>query len=400
VVPGYQYPIRIHALELAPTLRWSEVAAVGAPNIDEPVVAAFDKERDRLVVHDGRIGETWALSFAGPPAWTKLGRGPYRSAGAHDASGDRLIAVSVTHWHDQVPPATWQLQFGKEPSLQVGCPGTRSWSNPGTSLMLEYTIVNPSKETRFVEWTLASERAWPGFPMVGTIDAPGPGTVPVPVEFVVPDSAAIGLNRLRFSVREVGAAEDAWFCEHYIGDLATPVRVSALAPEILSNMIVLKWHVADSDGRVLVVERRENGSDWHRLGPATADGRDLVRYEDADVLPGRTYAYRLEVPSTGGPTWAGLIETRLPDISLSLSVGRVDPVAGSLKLEVELPAAGEVRLEIFDTSGRRIHSRLIAGWTRGIHTIEVDLGGHPAGIFFARLTHQGRSAIARFALLR
>jgi hypothetical protein len=78
----------------------------------------------------------------------------------------------------------------------------------------------------------------------------------------------------------------------------------------------------------------------------------------------------------------------------------VDPVAGSLTLEVELPAAGEVRLEIFDTSGRRIHSRLIAGWTRGIHTIEVDLGGHPAGIFFARLTHQGRSAIARFALLR
>jgi hypothetical protein len=81
---------------------------------------------------------------------------------------------------------------------------------------------------------------------------------------------------------------------------------------------------------------------------------------------------------------------------LSLALGSSHPAPGALRLSYALPAAGAVRLCLYDLSGRQVRTLVSGEREAGAHTVEWDGRDErgvplPSGTYFARLTAGGRS---------
>lgn len=62
-----------------------------------------------------------------------------------------------------------------------------------------------------------------------------------------------------------------------------------------------------------------------------------------------------------------------------------NPTAGPVVLHATLPAPADIRVEVFDMLGRRVHAVDAGSVPAGEHTWTIDLGGAPAGVYVARV---------------
>jgi glycosidase len=86
--------------------------------------------------------------------------------------------------------------------------------------------------------------------------------------------------------------------------------------------------------------------------------------------------------------------------AFQLDAAQPNPFAASTTLAFAIPAAGAVRLEVFDVLGRRVavlvDERLRAGSYQGT----LSAAGLPSGVYVARLTAAGRTATTKLTLAR
>ncbi len=77
-----------------------------------------------------------------------------------------------------------------------------------------------------------------------------------------------------------------------------------------------------------------------------------------------------------------------------------NPATRASRLQLALPRDGDLQAEMLDLSGRRVAGHTWHGLTAGVHLLAVpDLGGLPAGLYFMRMSFEGRSVIRRTILL-
>ncbi len=91
---------------------------------------------------------------------------------------------------------------------------------------------------------------------------------------------------------------------------------------------------------------------------------------------------------------------RRPAAGVGLRLVGSQPIRSEAELEYSLPAAGRVELALFDAAGRRV-ADLAGGWHgAGTYKARWAAQSHPAGVYFARLTLDGRiSTTVRLVLL-
>ena len=94
------------------------------------------------------------------------------------------------------------------------------------------------------------------------------------------------------------------------------------------------------------------------------------------------------------------------DASWALSFAPIapNPARGRVSLTFTLPHAGHVRLEVFDTQGRRVRGLVNEARDAGIHTLPWDLhddGGRAlaAGLYLARIETQAGAVARRFVVV-
>ncbi len=137
----------------------------------------------------------------------------------------------------------------------------------------------------------------------------------------------------------------------------------------------------------------------------TTDGSGgaVVTWSDGRGTDPDIYAMHLFGTSAPSPLAVG---ERLPRNAMRFAAPWPNPSRGAITFAFEIPSAAEVRLDIVDVAGRRMH-QLARGatWAAGVHEIRWDgrssAGGPaPAGIYFAQL-RVGRAAVTRrFVLIR
>jgi len=102
-------------------------------------------------------------------------------------------------------------------------------------------------------------------------------------------------------------------------------------------------------------------------------------------------------------------QTAAPEIAAAprLRLGRPypNPTAGSTSFVLELDAAGAVRVDLLDVSGRRLRTLLRGSQPAGRHSLAWDgrgAGGErlPSGVYFVRLTGAGADETRRVQLVR
>jgi len=137
--------------------------------------------------------------------------------------------------------------------------------------------------------------------------------------------------------------------------------------------------------------------------PITADGGPYTLL-DTDLEPGRTYTYTLRAIRGDGITHPyGPIEVTIPDPqgrALYLAHPYPNPATSSVTLEYELPSGLDtVTLSVYDLSGRRIDTQQLQP-ASGRHSLVLDVGEYPQGVYIARLVGEGASETRRFVISR
>jgi hypothetical protein len=128
------------------------------------------------------------------------------------------------------------------------------------------------------------------------------------------------------------------------------------------------------------------------------DGSDEATYEDRDVIPGARYGYRLVVGGVDrlGETWFLVPEAA----GFALSGLVPNPARGALVASFSLPGFGSCRLEVLDTSGRRVIARELGWLEPGEHRVGLGSSRDLApGVYLLVLRSGGRSASVRVCVL-
>lgn len=154
-------------------------------------------------------------------------------------------------------------------------------------------------------------------------------------------------------------------------------------------LVLAGIRLADDAGEELVFETRLTP-----LAPA-ANG-DAISVEAADLAASDG---QVLTPATGLPS----AQLRAPDtapVAIALSLARPNPFTSSTGFTVSLPRSAAVEVSVHDVAGRRVATLMDGVWPAGAHDIEWRGAGLPDGLYFVRLTVEGRVLSSRVVLLR
>jgi len=162
------------------------------------------------------------------------------------------------------------------------------------------------------------------------------------------------------------------------------------------------WYVSDLAGSVAIY-RRTAQDGWTRAGDGLADGLGYVRFEDDAVVPGTRYGYRLGIGVGGvermaGETWIDVPATARGTV---LAGARPNPARGAPIVAFSIGSAGPVVVELLDVNGRRLSTERWPTLSAGDHLLAIGGGASLApGVYWVRLTHEGRSLTRPFSIVR
>jgi hypothetical protein len=234
----------VWSLSLAEPMSWSQLAPDGdAPAARHQSAAIYDPIRHRVVVYGGCcfedenystlvFGDTWELALDGPPRWRRMAnvgspRGLRAANLVYDAPRDRAIlygGIDAEYDFDRRHEA-WALTWGNPARPTVSSPGDIV---PGARLVLSYVVSNPLPGARAVEWTVSSDRAWPGFPHRGLQVVPGGSSETVRLELTLPDGSFEAPNELTFTAGFSGAPGHVTAARHTVWSRPDPPRALAI----------------------------------------------------------------------------------------------------------------------------------------------------------------------------
>ena len=400
---------------------WTALVGGPAPGPRDGHVMVLDAPRHRVLLFGGRdtLGgkaDLWALPLDGVPAWTEItpaGASPsprWQAVGGYDAVQDRLV---VACGRGPAGPLTdaWELRL--DATTPAWAPLAADGAPPVTGEYARPSVFDPARR-RILVFGTGEDPAYPATNPVWELALEGtPAWTPLAPAGWIPDAryggaAAIDVanDRVAFFA---GASDpsastcrrDHWLLEFAADPTPTPVLVSLLSADATAGRVALAWWAGGllADARV---ERRGEDGSWRILGPAALEGNGVARYLDAEVEPGRRYAYRLRWREGGAEsateeTWVAVPARP----GFALDAPAPNPVAGDVLLTFELPDASRAELALFDLGGRRIESRDVGGLGAGRHALRI--GRERAlspGLYIVRLTQGGRETARRLSVIR
>jgi hypothetical protein len=194
----------------------------------------------------------------------------------------------------------------------------------------------------------------------------------------------------------------ACYAELFPGDGATPVMMSLVSAQALSDRIDLSWSVALAPGSQITLERSTNADAWSELATLSPDGDGRVTYADHAVAPATRYGYRLAWGAPGAEQRGGEAWIQTPAAQLALAGLRPNPSTGAdLKVAFTLASTEPAQLELMDVAGRRVASRDVGSLGVGPHLEPLTVGQHVSpGLYWVRLSQGARSLVAKAVVAR
>jgi hypothetical protein len=157
----------------------------------------------------------------------------------------------------------------------------------------------------------------------------------------------------------------------------TPILLEDASVVQRGGAVELEWSITrDASVDSYDLLRRIDGvSDFEVLTHLLADGSGMQSYRDATVLPGNTYAYRIDARALNGDRMTlGTWSVQVKGSTLPAILGTVpNPTRDAVAIQFSLPSARDVRLSILDTGGRVVRTYEAPGMLAGAHEIRWDL---------------------------
>jgi hypothetical protein len=199
------------------------------------------------------------------------------------------------------------------------------------------------------------------------------------------------------------------YANRIYGSPLSPTLLQEFHAQAKSSHVEIEWRLHEAGSGMEFFVYREAGlaSGFREIrGPAISSGGLTYRFEDHDVIGGRTYRYRVDVSDEDGRRV--LFETAeitpsVPELTLYQNVP--NPFNPSTQIQFYLPREAAVTLDVYDVSGRRINTLFDGTRAGGLHTVEWsgrDAAGNgvSSGIYFYVLRAGNRTLSRKMILVR
>jgi hypothetical protein len=176
-------------------------------------------------------------------------------------------------------------------------------------------------------------------------------------------------------------------------DAPLPVELVSFQATQGKDFITLRWATAsESENDFFKIYRRTAGTDWQEIARVPSQGNGVaMRYythQDNHVRVGVTYEYLLSDVDNGG------IETQATDkicqatiaeppspLANALHQNHPNPFNEKTAIQYDVAMDGQVRLRVFDITGRLTATLRDEYEFAGSHTAVFDAAGLPSGIY-------------------
>jgi hypothetical protein len=180
--------------------------------------------------------------------------------------------------------------------------------------------------------------------------------------------------------------------------LPTPVLASLVEARVSAGRVRLVWYAQGTALSLARVERR-NGGSWREVGSVRMEGPDRASYEETP--PPGDYDYQLTFHVGDQTIHAGQAHVMVTVDELTLTRCIWDESSGAFHAVLSLVGTSPARLELIDVSGRLVASESWVPLGGGHQEHDVFAKNRAkAGVFWARLSQNGRSVTRRLVVLR
>ncbi len=407
-------------LSLAGTPTWSPITTGSAgPGPRGGHVAIVDPVGRRMIVYGGydgvtppvfRLGDAWALSLTGTPAWTQLapaGTSPSARSSASAVYDSKRGAMLLFGGSDPlVRNETWQLTLGDVPA----------WSR-----LAVYGILPGGRQEQAAAYDAKRDRmvihgGYDQNMTLGDIFALDLGThvwtqlYPAGIGAGARWGARAFYDPTRDGMWEFGGwigtySSDTWFLQWTDAPAVTPLPlVEATSTPHAAHLV---WKASTALLGVIGIERSTDAAHWHAVGAALAGPDGRIAFEDRTLTPGATCAWRATVVMAGRtlrsePAWQDVptaVPVAAPPLAFGLRPAARADRAGVVAVTCVLPGGHGARVELLDLCGRRLDARELSSPRAGEQRVELG-SGLPPGLVFVRLACDRKSATLKATVLR
>ena len=180
------------------------------------------------------------------------------------------------------------------------------------------------------------------------------------------------------------------------GDSLTslPVELASFTSSIENRNVKLNWSTtAEVNNSGFEIERTTEGNEqWQKIGFVEGNGttnspKDFS-FTDRNLNTGK-YNYRLKQIDYNGSfeyySLQNLVEIGVPS-EFKISQNYPNPFNPSTKIDFALPSDGNVRISLYDMTGREVAVMLNESRSAGYHTINFNASNLSTGSYFYRIT--------------
>jgi hypothetical protein len=188
-----------------------------------------------------------------------------------------------------------------------------------------------------------------------------------------------------------------------------PVSVGLPTAQALPGGVDLRWTSIYPSNCYFEVFRSAASGDttWKSMGAQHGDASEEMRLFDRTADPSTTYRYRVGMRLSPGDAWnysnVRTVTTLAPRIYMALPAP--NPMRTTTRIDFEVPARGEVRLDVFNVAGQRVATLVNQVMSAGNGSATwngLGDGGRTLadGMYFARLVLGGQSSARKILLLK
>ena len=171
-----------------------------------------------------------------------------------------------------------------------------------------------------------------------------------------------------------------------------PVELSSFSASIIGSTVKLNWVTATEVNNYGfdVLRQAQNDNDWTKIGFVTGNGNSNspknYSFVDDNVTSGK-FSYRLkQIDNDGQFEYSKTIEVDFGTPSkFELSQNYPNPFNPSTTIRFSLPAAGNVKLTLFDILGQEIKTLANEFKEAGVHTLNFDASELNSGLYIYKL---------------
>lgn len=191
-----------------------------------------------------------------------------------------------------------------------------------------------------------------------------------------------------------------------VWDAVVPVELKSFAALVNGNAVTLIWATAtEVNNSGFEVERKSSSTSWQKIafiqGNGTTTQPKSYSYSDRNLNEGK-YSYRLkQIDYDGTFEYSKVVNAEIASVDkFELAQNYPNPFNPITTIKFSLPAAGNVKLAVYNLLGQEVQT-LINGYKEaGTHTVDFEATNLNSGIYLYKIEANGFIQTRKMTLIK